>query len=72
MECSRRSSPTVVFECGLIANESELVRRYRISNPAFPHQTTLDQSFDQEKFEAYQQLGVHAAKCSAKIRLGLV
>jgi hypothetical protein len=27
-----------------------------------PHQTTLDQFFDQEQFEAYRQLGVHVAE----------
>ena len=43
-------------------NESELIRRYRTNNPDFPHQTTLDQFFDQEQFEAYRQLGVHAAE----------
>jgi hypothetical protein len=43
-------------------NESELIKRYRINNPHFPHQTTLDQFFDQEQFEAYRQLGVHAAE----------
>ena len=43
-------------------NESELIRRYRTNNPHFPHQTTLDQFFDQEQFEAYRQLGVHVAE----------
>lgn len=43
-------------------NESELIKRYRITHPDFPHQTTLDQFFDEEQFEAYRQLGVHAAE----------
>jgi len=42
-------------------NESELIKRYRITHPEFPHQSTLDQFFDQEQFEAYRQLGVHVA-----------
>lgn len=45
----------------LTGNESELIQRYRGNNPAFPHQTTLDQFFDEEQFEAYRQLGAHAA-----------
>lgn len=45
----------------LTGNESELIQRYRGDNPTFPHQTTLDQFFDEEQFEAYRQLGVHAA-----------
>lgn len=43
-------------------NESELIKRYRITHPDFPHQTTLDQFFDEEQFEAYRQLGVHVAE----------
>jgi hypothetical protein len=39
-----------------------LIRRYRARHPEFPHQTTLDQFFDQEQFEAYRQLGVHVAR----------
>lgn len=45
----------------LTGNESELIQRYRGNNPTFPHQTTLDQFFDEEQFEAYRQLGVHVA-----------
>jgi hypothetical protein len=50
------------IKLSVTGNESELIRRYRINNPDFPHQTTLDQFFDQEQFEAYRQLGVHAAE----------
>jgi hypothetical protein len=32
-----------------------------MNHPEFPHQTTLDQFFDEEQFEAYHQLGVHVA-----------
>ena len=35
------------------------VRRYRTICPDFPHQSTLDQFFGEEQFEAYRQLGVH-------------
>ncbi len=50
------------IKLSVTGNESELIKRYRINNPDFPHQTTLDQFFDQEQFEAYRQLGVHAAE----------
>jgi hypothetical protein len=40
-------------------NEEELIKRYRLTHPEFPHQSTLDQFFDEEQFEAYRQLGVH-------------
>jgi len=49
------------IKLSVTGNESELIKRYRINNADFPHQTTLDQFFDQEQFEAYRQLGVHAA-----------
>lgn len=48
------------MKLSVTGNESELIKRYRINHPEFPHQTTLDQFFDQEQFEAYRQLGVHA------------
>lgn len=50
------------IKLSVTGNESELIKRYRINNPDFPHQTTLDQFFNQEQFEAYRQLGVHAAE----------
>lgn len=52
-------------------DESELIREYRHRNPAFPHQTTADQFFDEAQFEAYRALGQHIAdralngKCGA-------
>jgi hypothetical protein len=49
------------LKLSVTGNESELIRRYRHNNPDFPHQTTLDQFFDQEQFESYRQLGTHAA-----------
>jgi hypothetical protein len=48
------------LKLSLTGDESELIRRYRGLHPEFPHQNTLDQFFDQEQFEAYRQLGVHA------------
>lgn len=43
----------------LTGNETELIQRYRLVHQEFPHQSTLDQFFDEEQFEAYRQLGVH-------------
>ena len=61
-ETTPKGTGLVDIKLSVTGNESELIRRYRINNPAFPHQTTLDQFFDQEQFEAYRQLGVHAAQ----------
>lgn len=50
------------LKLSVTGNESELIRRYRLLNADFPHQTTLDQFFDEEQFEAYRRLGVHVAE----------
>lgn len=50
------------LKLSVTGNESELIKRYRLLHPAFPHQSTLDQFFDEEQFEAYRQLGVHVAE----------
>jgi hypothetical protein len=47
------------MKLSVTGNEPELIRRYRIIHPEFPHQSTLDQFFDEEQFEAYRELGVH-------------
>ncbi|MEM7025892.1 MAG: hypothetical protein AAF637_25415, partial [Pseudomonadota bacterium] len=35
---------------------------YRSANPAFPDQSTADQFFDEEQFEAYRELGFRIAE----------
>jgi hypothetical protein len=50
------------LKLSVTGNETELIKRYRANHPDFPHQSTLDQFFDQEQFEAYRQLGVHVAE----------
>ncbi|POR40190.1 hypothetical protein [Methylobacterium sp. V23] len=50
------------LKLSVTGNEAEIIKRYRLLQPDFPHQTTLDQFFDEEQFEAYRQLGVHVAE----------
>jgi hypothetical protein len=50
------------LKLSLTGNEGELIKRYKIMHPDFPHQSTLDQFFDQEQFEMYRRLGVHVAE----------
>lgn len=50
------------LKLSVTGDELEMIKRYRALNPDFPHQTTLDQFFDEEQFEAYRQLGVHVAE----------
>jgi len=47
-------------------DENEIIREYRHRNPAFPHQTTADQFFDEGQFEAYRALGEHIAELALK------
>jgi hypothetical protein len=49
------------LKLSITGNESELIKRYRTLCPDFPHQSTLDQFFSEEQFEAYRELGVHVA-----------
>jgi hypothetical protein len=57
-----RHGTHLYLKLSVTGNELELIKRYRALNPDFPHQTTLDQFFDEEQFEAYRQLGVHVAE----------
>ncbi|EHR05769.1 patatin-like phospholipase family protein [Bradyrhizobium sp. WSM471] len=50
------------LKLSLTGDEAELLKRYRSVNPDFPHQSTLDQFYDEEQFEAYRQLGVHVVE----------
>jgi hypothetical protein len=38
------------------------IRQYRDAHPAFPHETTIDQWFDENQFEAYRHLGQQVAE----------
>lgn len=50
------------LKLSLTGDEGEILKRYHTTNPEFPHQSTLDQFYDEEQFEAYRQLGVHVAQ----------
>ena len=38
------------------------LKGYKGANPDFPDQSTADQFFDEEQFEAYRELGYEIAK----------
>jgi hypothetical protein len=46
------------------------IRQYRDANPTFPHESTADQWFDEDQFEAYRHLGQCAAEAVCKEWLG--
>ena len=43
----------------LCGAEPQDVAQYRNEHPEFPHQTTVDQFFDEPQFESYRRLGLH-------------
>jgi hypothetical protein len=45
----------------LIGDEPADVRRYHTENPSFPHESTLEQFFDEAQWESYRRLGEHIA-----------
>jgi hypothetical protein len=51
----------------LTGDENDYVIEYKRRNPSFPHETTLDQLFSEEQFEAYRNLGFHAVNSAFKL-----
>jgi hypothetical protein len=50
------------IKSSLTGNESEFLKKYRLENPSFPHQSTAQQLFSETQFEAYRALGEHIAQ----------
>jgi hypothetical protein len=62
-EPSRKQIGWMLYlKLAMLGTESSYVLDYRRENPLFPHQTTLDQFFDEAQFEAYRKLGQCAAE----------
>jgi hypothetical protein len=58
---SGRKGILVYIKSSLTGDENDYVFHYRKRYSDFPHETTLDQMFSEEQFEAYRALGYHAA-----------
>jgi hypothetical protein len=55
---------TIVYiKATLSGAEPVDVWNFAKSNPAFPHDPTTDQFFDENRFESYRSLGYHMVKC---------
>jgi len=50
----------VYIKTSLTGDEPADVLRYAAEHPAFPHESTSDQFFDESQFESYRALGYHA------------
>ena len=59
--CPDRTGILIYIKSSLTGDENDYVFHYKKRYWAFPHETTLDQMFSEEQFEAYRALGYHAA-----------
>jgi hypothetical protein len=55
------------IKSSLTGDENDYVIEYKRRNPSFPHETTADQLFTEEQFEAYRNLGFHAVNSAFKL-----
>ena len=56
----KRRGILVYIKSSLTGDENDYIFHYKKRYSAFPHETTLDQLFSEEQFEAYRALGFHA------------
>jgi predicted acylesterase/phospholipase RssA len=56
-----RKGCLIYIKASLTGDENDCVFDYKKRYSDFPHETTLDQLFTEEQFEAYRALGFHAA-----------
>ncbi len=52
----------VYVKSSLTGDEPADVLQYRRDHPAFPHESTADQDFDEAQFESYRRLGEHVGE----------
>jgi hypothetical protein len=52
----------IYIKASLSGDENDYILDYKRHNPSFPHETTVDQFFSEEQFEAYRSLGFHATR----------
>lgn len=60
----------IYIKATMIDDVSFVTKGYKGRNPDFPHQSTVDQFFQAEQFEAYRELGfVAAGKCARELNI---
>ena len=57
----------VYIKSSLTGDEAADVISYRKQEPAFPHQSTADQWFDEAQFESYRKLGYHVGRTTFEV-----
>jgi hypothetical protein len=56
-----RKGILIYIKASITGDENDYIFHYKKRYGDFPHETTLDQMFSEEQFEAYRALGFHAA-----------
>jgi len=57
-----KNGTLIYIKASLSGKEPQDVQTYAAENPAFPHQSTADQWFDESQFESYRRLGLHVVE----------
>jgi hypothetical protein len=61
-ECPDRPNWLIYLKNSMTGDEPATVLNYKATSPVFPHESTIDQFFDDAQFESYRALGVHIAE----------
>lgn len=59
-----RTGRILYLKAALSGGEDHVIKDYARANPAFPRESTADQFFSEQQFEAYRSLGYHVAKAA--------
>ncbi len=60
--CNGSQGYLIYLKSSITGDEDVGVEQYRAGHPDFPHETTADQFFSEDQFEAYRRLGHHIAE----------
>jgi hypothetical protein len=58
----RQRGVLIYVKSSLSGDENDYVMAYKARNPAFPQESTMEQLFSEEQFEAYRSLGEHIGR----------
>ncbi len=59
---ARQRGVLVYVKSSMSGDENDYVVAYKARNPAFPQESTMEQLFSEEQFEAYRALGEHIGR----------
>lgn len=62
VDANATAGTVIYLKPSLTGNEPSDVQDYTARHPAFPHEPTSDQFFDEAQFESYRRLGEHVAQ----------